>query len=121
MSELDQVLDISQRLGVLRDRLVELDKERALVQGEIDACLSQLAVSTGQRFLPLGSDATMRDQILAMLRRHPERRLSASDVDEAFGGRLTAGELANVRTLLARMAKQGALVRVRQGLYRLGK
>lgn len=121
MNELDQVLDISQRLGVLRDRLVELDKERALVQQEIDGYLSQLAVATGERFLPLGSDASMREQVLAMLRRNPERRLSASDVDEAFGGRLTAGEVANVRTLLARMAKQHLLVRVRQGVYRLAK
>lgn len=121
MSDVDQVIDLSQRLRELRDRLVELDRERAEVQREIDSHMNQLAATTGDRHLPLRSDATMREQILAIFRRNPDRRLSASDIDEAFGGRLNLADLANVRTLLARMAKGQVLVRVRQGVYRLAK
>jgi hypothetical protein len=107
-----RVLDLSARLRELRDQLDRLDAERASVRQQIDACMSQLGARGEGEPMPEG----MANQIRWALRRHRDRPLAPIDVAAML--RLTSeSDVANVRTLLARMARDGRARKVARGRY----
>lgn len=108
-----RVLDLSTKLRELRDHLDRLDAERAAVQKQIEECMSQLgAVRGSSEPMPQG----MANQIRWALRRHRDRPLAPIDVAGIL--RFNSGaDIANVRTLLARMARDGRARKVAHGRY----
>jgi hypothetical protein len=108
---------ISQRMESLRRRIIELDAERAQAQEEIGACMRQLASMADRNAAP-GPDAAFRDHILWSLRRNRARAVPMAPSDIVYDLKLTnRRDEANVRTLLARMAKEGRVKRVAHGRY----
>lgn len=111
----NRVLVISRQMEELRERLVQLDAERAEVQQQIAVCMEQLAqLSKGQVLPPRGS--SLSSQVLWALRRHPDRALAPLDVAAMLNIRGRA-ELTNVRVLLSRMGRDGRARRVGHGRY----
>ena len=109
------VLSISQRLESLQRRMTELDVERAHVQQEIAGCMRELAAMADRGAAP-PPGALPRQHILWVLRQNPNRPMGPIDV--AIKLRVTSRhDEANVRTLLARMAKEGTVKRVSHGRY----
>ncbi len=112
----NRVLDVSSQLRQMKDRLTELDSERADLQKQIAQCMDILASAfDGHRATNLPSDASMADQVLAVLARnnHP---LSPLDVADMLELRRNA-DIMNVRTLLSRMARDGRATKVSHGRY----
>ncbi len=111
---IQRVLDISVRLRELRDQLDRLDAERAAVQQQIDVCMSQLGEARRAESEPMPQG--MANQIRWALRSHRDRPLAPIDIAAML--RLTSGAaVANVRTLLARMARDGRARKVAHGRY----
>jgi hypothetical protein len=111
----NRVLDVSRQMHALRERLGQLDAERAEIQQQIAACMEQLAnVSGGQVMPPPGSGLT--PQVLWALRRHPDRALAPMDIAGMLNIRGRA-DLTNLRVLLSRMGRDGRARRVGHGRY----
>ena len=111
----NRVLDVSHQMLELRERLGQLDAERAEIQQQIAVCMEQLAhVSGGQVMPPPGS--AMSSQVLWALRRHPDRALAPMDIAGMLNIRGRA-ELTNLRVLLSRMGRDGRARRVAHGRY----
>jgi septal ring factor EnvC (AmiA/AmiB activator) len=108
-----KVLDLSARLRELRDQLDKLDAERAAVKRQIDECMAQIGTARGESEpMPEG----MANQIRWALRQHRDRPLAPIDVAAML--RLTRdADIANVRTLLARMGRDGRARKVAHGRY----
>lgn len=110
-----RVLDVSSKMHELRGRLVQLDAERAAIQEQIAVCMEQLATTAGGQVRPpLGS--TTSEQVLWVLRRHPDRPLAPIDVAAMLDIR-GKQELTNLRVLMSRMARDGRARRVARGRY----
>src|SRR5258708_5811233 len=74
----DEIVELSAPLGKLRERLAQLDAERAEVQQEIDRRVAALATLTTKHFLPVASDAKTSEKLLAIFKSDPQRRLRTS-------------------------------------------
>ncbi|HKS21675.1 MAG TPA: hypothetical protein VJZ76_02665 [Thermoanaerobaculia bacterium] len=106
------ILDLAARLRELRELLDKLDAQRAEVKREIDECMAQMGAARDDEPMPQG----MTEQIRWALRHHPNRPLAPSDVATML--RLTSErDIGNVRTLLARMARDGRARKVAHGRY----
>jgi hypothetical protein len=111
----NRVLDVSRQMHELRERLGQLDAERAEVQQQIAVCMEQLAhVSKGQVMPP--PESGLSSQVLWALRRHPDRALAPMDIAGMLNIR-SRGELTNLRVLLSRMGRDGRARRVAHGRY----
>jgi hypothetical protein len=110
-----QVVDATQELQELQQRLRDLDTERVSVQQRIAACMLKIAAVTGQQ-VPPPADASLANRILWILRRHRDRPLSPADVAEMLGLR-RHNELENVRLHLSRMYQKAWLKKVGHGRY----
>jgi len=110
---IQRVLDLSARLRELRDQLDRLDVERAAVKRQIEDCMAQLGTARGDgEPMPDG----MANQIRWALRRHRDRPLAPVDIAAML--RLSReADVVNVRTLLARMARDGRARKVAHGRY----
>jgi hypothetical protein len=107
------VLDLSARLRELRDHLDRLDAERAAVKQQIDECMGKLGSVRGESEpMPDG----IANQIRWALRRNPDRPLAPMDVAGMLSPTREV-DVANVRTLLARMARDGRARKVAHGRY----
>lgn len=110
-----RVLDVSRQLDELRERLEQLDAERAGVQEQIAACIEKLALTAGRAVMP-PPGSSMSAQVLWALQRHPDRPLAPMDI----AGMLNIHqkqELTNLRVLLSRMGRDGRARRVAHGRY----
>jgi septal ring factor EnvC (AmiA/AmiB activator) len=106
------ILDLSERLRELRGQLDRLDAERAAVRQQIEECMAQMGPGSDEEPMPEG----MAQQIRWALRRHRDRPLAPVDVATML--RLTSQrDVGNVRTLLARMARDGRARKVAHGRY----
>jgi hypothetical protein len=110
-----RVLEVSARLKDLRERLDQLDSERAAIQGHIAACMEDLASSSAAQVMPAAGSGRSA-QILWVLRKYHDRPLSPMDVAQILGIR-SASELTNVRVLLSRMSRDGRARKVGHGRY----
>jgi hypothetical protein len=108
-----RVLDLSARLRELRDQLDRLDAERVVVRRQIEDCMAQLGPAPGNdEPMPSG----MSNQVRWALRRYRDRPLAPIDVAGML--RLSSeADIANVRALLARMARDGRARKVAHGRY----
>src|ERR1051325_3727017 len=106
------ILDLSERLRELRGQLDRLDAERAAVQRQIDECMAEMGPPSDEEPMPEG----MAQQVRWALRRHRDHPLAPFDVATMLG--LTRKrDIGNVRTLLARMARDGRARKVAHGRY----
>src|SRR5260221_11820825 len=114
IEELNQITDLSSRMARLKDRLAQLDAERAEVRREISSCMLALSsvMSTHLSGVPPN---TTRSKVLAVFHADPNLRLTVADLDPMEGEDLHA----TLRALLRRMVNEGLLVRARRGLYGL--
>lgn len=111
----DSVLQVSQRLQELRERMIALDTERDAIQRQIDDCLNELSSTIdGQRVPP--PDGTLSQNVLLILQQNRNRPLAPIDVAEILGLR-SRRELTNVRVLMSRMARDGRIDRVSRARY----
>jgi hypothetical protein len=109
------VLDVSRRMQELQGRLQQLDAERAAIQEQIAACMTQLAVTAGRHVLP-PPGSTLSEQVLWTLRRQPDRPLAPMDIAGMLDIR-GRQELTNLRVLLSRMGRDGRARKVAHGRY----
>jgi len=110
-----QVVDATQELVALQQRLSELDAERATLQQRIAVCMSNIAATSG-RAVPPPAHASVAHQILWILRNHRDRPLSPADVAEMLGYRRES-EVMNVRLHLSRMYKKAWVKKTGHGRY----
>ncbi|HEY6136444.1 MAG TPA: hypothetical protein VI670_01640 [Thermoanaerobaculia bacterium] len=109
---MQHILDLSERLRELRGQLDRLDAERAAVQRQIDECMAEMGPPSDEEPMPEG----MAQQVRWALRRHRDHPLAPFDVATMLG--LTRKrDIGNVRTLLARMARDGRARKVAHGRY----
>lgn len=110
---IQRVLDLSTRLRELREQFDRLDAERAAVKQQMDECMAELGTIRGESEpMPKG----LANQIRWALRRHRDRPLAPFDIVGML--RLSReADVANVRTLLARMARDGRARKVAHGRY----
>jgi uncharacterized membrane protein YccC len=115
--------ELHTRLQDLFQRMARLDQERAGVSQEIARCMGELAavteaekkpaavvVETSRRLL------TFRGQLLALIESSPEMVWTTWDLANRLGVS-SHSELNNIRTLLARMKKDGEIRRIGHGRY----
>ena len=114
----DEIVELSAPLGKLRERLKELDAERAQIKTDIDRRVAALAALTGKHFLPVAPDAKISEKMLAIFKSDPQRRLRASDISEILGHTYEDQDN-NLRRTLVRMVKRGLIYRVQHGQYAL--
>ena len=110
-----RILDMSQHLRELRQRLDDLNAERVTIERQIAECVEQLAATAGGHVTP-PPNSLLSTKILWALRRHPDRPLAPADVAqmiEMTGRR----DLTNVRVLLSRMSRDGRVRKVAHGRY----
>jgi len=109
------VLDVSQKLHELRQRLDQLNAERAAVEGQIAACMEQLASTASSQVMPPpGSGLT--EQILWVLRKYRDHGMSPMEIAQALN--ITGYQpLTNVRVLLSRMWRDGRVRRIGHARY----
>jgi hypothetical protein len=112
--EVNQITDLSSRMARLKDRLSQLDAERAEVRREISSCMLALSSAMSTHFSGAPQNTT-RARVLAVFHADPNLRLTAADLGPMVGEDLHA----TLRALLRRMVNEGLLVRVRRGLYAL--
>jgi len=111
----DSILEVSQRLQTLRERMVALDAERAEVQQQIDACVNELGATVeGQRLQPI--EGTMAERIIGVLQRNKNRPLAPADVADILGIRSNA-DVTNIRVLMSRMARDGRIEKLSRARY----
>lgn len=114
--DIQKLLDLSARLRELRDQLDKLDAERAAVKRQIDECMAQMGTARESEPKSEPMPQGMANQIRWALRRHRDRPLAPIDIAAEL--RLTSeADIANVRTLLARMQRDGRARRVAHGRY----
>jgi hypothetical protein len=112
MERLNETLDLSEKLGALRQQLAAVDAQRAALLRQIDECVNQLAVAVRMHAWP----DTLAEQILWVVRRHGPRALGPMDV-AAILKFTRESDFANVRTHLARLFKRGLVRKVAHGRY----
>ena len=126
--DLNQVVVLAGELTALRQRLAQLNAERVILEGQIAGYIDRIAaaavagasapvaipavVQTVQREDPMPLSAA----VLSVLRRSPERALSAVEIGAALNLNDYA-DVGNIRTHLSRMAKDGRARRVSFGKY----
>jgi hypothetical protein len=112
-----KVVELSAPLRQLRERLAQLAAEYGEVKGEIDKRVAELATLIGDQYIPLPPDATLREKVLYIFRRDPQRRLRAPDLSQMIGP--DTHQLPTLHKLLLRMTDDGLLVRTQHGEYAL--
>jgi len=110
-----KVIDESTRLQQLRQRLAELDAERAQVQTQINACMQRIAATTS-REVPPPANTPLSHHILFVLRSNRAFALSPIDIAQRLGMHRSA-DLENIRVHLSRMRQKGWINRVAHGRY----
>jgi hypothetical protein len=124
----DHVIEVSRRLLQLRERLAQLDGERAEIEAQIAHCLSDISTTAAQApaaaRIPAVAQAPapavldhrhlLPDRVLSLLNHYPERSFGAFEIAQELG---SLGGETNIRMVLARMAKDGRVVRVSYGRY----
>ena len=111
----NRVLDVSRQMHELRERLGQLDTERASIQQQIGVCMEQLAMTAGGHVKP-PPHSSMSEQVLWALRRHPDRPLAPMDIAVMLDVRGKQA-LTNLRVLMSRMGRDGRARRVGHGRY----
>ncbi len=110
-----RVIDDGVQLQKLRERLADLEAERARVEGEIAACMQRIAATAGG-VVPPPANMKISQQILWLLKSHRDRAFAPADVAAQLG--LTAtNELENIRVHLSRMRDNGTIKRIAHGRY----
>ena len=113
----DSVLQATEKLQQLRGRLAELDRERAAVEGEIQAVLKEIASAASTPLEPSSPfPTTTAEQILATLNANPDATFTASDFVNMWEGRGGA-TLVGFRAALSRLSAQRKIRRVKFGRY----
>jgi len=116
MSDMNAILEVSQRLQDLNRKLAEVENERASLKEQIALCTSQLGELTAIHVRP-GQGAPLRDHIMWVFRRGVGLRiLSPIDIAHELN-LLRASDQANIRGCLKRLVQEGHLRKNAHGRY----
>jgi hypothetical protein len=110
-----RVIDDGERLRKLRERLAEIDAERARIHEEITAQMQRISATTGG-VVPPPPNTPLAHQILWLLKSHPNLALSPADVAHKLGLE-RRNEIENIRVHLSRMREKGWIKRIAHGRY----
>ncbi len=110
-----QITDFSARLASLKERLAQLDAERAEVTREIRNCVMALSSATSTHLVGSAAAVTTRARVLAVFHADPTAKLTTADLNPLVGNEIPG----TLRAILRRMVNDGLLVRLRRGLYAL--
>jgi len=126
--DLNQVVVLAGELTALRQRLAQINAERVILEGQIAGYIDRIAMAavagaSAPVAIPAVVQTVQRDDpmplsaaVLSVLRRSPERALSAVEIGAALNLNDYA-DVGNIRTHLSRMAKDGRARRVSFGKY----
>jgi uncharacterized protein involved in exopolysaccharide biosynthesis len=110
-----QVLDVSQKLHDLRQRLDQLNAERAAVEAQIAACMQQLASTASSQVMPPPGTG-LTQQIIWVLRKYPDHAMAPMDIAQVLN-MTSRQQLTNVRVRMSRMWREGRVRRVGHARY----
>jgi len=111
----DPILDVSQRLKDIRERIVALDAERDELEAQLQQCLVQLSSTLeGQRLPP--PDGTMSQRVIFVLKQNPDYPMAPMDMARILGIKRHK-ELTNLRVCMSRMARQGIIGKTARARY----
>jgi hypothetical protein len=113
---IEQTVEASRRLVVLRDRLAELEAETAQVRAQIADCMRQLSGTVGSLVAPLAELNHLATQILTVMHQQPEAAFSPADIAGILGDR---SERERIRITLFRLMRAGRVKRIAHGRYRV--
>ena|SRR5436305_12388785 len=129
--DLDQVVTLAAEVAALRQRLAQLNAERATIEGQIAGYVERIAAAavaagTPSTASPAAAQTIERDDpiplsaaVLLVLRRSPERAFTAVEIGSMLNMN-DYDDLGNIRTHLSRMAKDRRAKRVSFGKYQAG-
>ena len=109
------VINEGAELAQLRQRLAELDAERAKLQTQINACMQRIAATTA-REAPPPANGPLVHRILYVLRSNRAFTLAPMDIAQHLG-LVRVADLENIRVHLSRMCQKGWIRRVSHGRY----
>ena len=112
-AETDRVLEATDDLRQLRERLAELDAERAEVERKIEERLAQIGSAS-----PTDADEphSIVDHVLVFLKRHPNTIYAAIDIAREW--KLTSeADVNNVRSALWRLHSRRKIEKISFGRY----
>ena len=109
----ERVLQAARSLGELRNRLAELDRERAVVWQKIEQKLAEISGAPPPRRILQTEPSTLSEHILAVIDGDPGTIFTAMD----FASRWKASEVNNYRSTLGRLEARGKIRRVSPGRY----
>jgi hypothetical protein len=124
----DLVVDAAKRLMDLRNHKAQLEQELVATQTAIERCVNELASVAVEAVRPVRAvdardnvPARLRNSIggsvLVLMQRNPEHGYNAREIAAHFQIKSKRSR-GNIRTLLARMARDGRIVRSGYGRYR---
>jgi hypothetical protein len=109
------VINVTEQLRQLRQRLAELDTERASVVEQINGCMETLA-QTAARHVKPPQHASVAELALWTLRQNRGRAFAPADIANLLQFR-SEPDFTNVRVALARLVKRGVARKVAHGRY----
>ena len=113
--EADRVLAATDDLRELRQRLAELDAERAEVERKIEARLARIGTTSPSE---ASGPKSATDQVFAYLRLHPNTIYTAADIAREWKVR-GERDINNIRTALSRLHAKKKITRLSFGRYTL--
>jgi hypothetical protein len=129
--DLDEVVTLAAEVAALRQRLAQLNAERATIEGQIAGYVERIAAAaaaagTPATPSPAAAQSVERDDpiplsaaVLLVLRRSPETAFTAVEIGSILNMN-DYDDLGNIRTHLSRMAKDRRAKRVSFGKYKAG-
>jgi hypothetical protein len=126
---LDQVVALAREVAELRERIAQLDSERAAIEGQIAERMNRIAVAAVAAVSPAGSRAAgqppadpskepvLSAAILMVIRRSPETVFGAVEIARVIK-RTDRRSYSAIRTHLSRMAKDGRVTKLAFGKYK---
>ena len=118
LTSVEQVLEATEDLRSLRNRLAELEAERREVEEKIQQRLAQIAGATGSDVSSnrTSEESTIPQRILAVMQREPDAVFTAMDF--ATRWHANSDRLINTyRAALSRLSRRGKINRVGFGRY----
>ena len=116
MSDMNAILEVTQKLQDLNRRLAEVENERMSLKEQIAVCTAQLGELAVIHIRPTDG-AKLRDYVMWVFRRGISvRTLSPIDIAHELN-LLRASDQANIRGCLKRLVKEGHLRKTAHGRY----
>jgi hypothetical protein len=116
MSDMNDILQLTQKVQELNRRLAEVENERTALKNEIAIAISQLGELTAIHIRP--TSGALRDHMIWVLRNHTGHDISPGDIARDLN-MYRDSDRANIRGILGRLLREGRIAKRAHGRYRL--